>query len=128
MLVFTLFTFRANFQPAKAEVTLVSQGSIGDASSISRTAAPVTGVSGTDKVSPSAGQPSFREILGQSLKEVSSRQQEADSAIEALVTGQSDNIAEVMTAVEKADLAFRTLMQFRNKLVAAYEEINRLRI
>jgi flagellar hook-basal body complex protein FliE len=33
-----------------------------------------------------------------------------------------------MTAVEKADLAFRTLMAMRNKLVAAYEEISRLRI
>lgn len=106
----------------------MSQGSIGDARAIDRTVAPATGVTGVDKVSQTAGQPSFRDILGQSLKEVSSRQQEADSAIEALVTGQSDNIAEVMTAVEKADLAFRTLMQFRNKLVAAYEEINRLRI
>ncbi|MCC6574561.1 MAG: flagellar hook-basal body complex protein FliE [Planctomycetes bacterium] len=74
------------------------------------------------------GDKSFREILGDTIAEVSARQQDADKAIEALATGQTDNLAEVLAAVEKADLAFRTLMQFRNKLVNAYEEISRLRI
>ncbi len=71
---------------------------------------------------------SFREILGDSIQQVNVRQQEADSAIEALATGETENLAEVMTAVEKADLAFRTLMQFRNKLLSAYQEINNMRI
>ncbi len=77
---------------------------------------------------PQKGETSFREILGDTIAEVSARQQDADKAIEALATGQTGNLAEVLAAVEKADLAFRTLMQFRNKLVNAYEEISRLRI
>lgn len=71
--------------------------------------------------------PSFRDILADSIQQVNVRQQEADRAIEALTTGETTNLAEVMSAVEKADLAFRTLMQFRNKLVSAYQEINNLR-
>jgi len=71
---------------------------------------------------------SFRELLGKSLKDVNSTQQDAERAVEALLTGQTDNLSEVMIAVEKADLAFRTLMQMRNKLVEAYEEVSRLRI
>ena len=107
-------------------------GGIGDGHALSRPIRPVGGPSrphllrGQDR-NEGAERASFREILGDTIKEVNSRQQEADRAIEALVTGETDNLAEVMTAVEKADLAFRTLMQFRNKLVQAYEEISRLR-
>jgi flagellar hook-basal body complex protein FliE len=38
------------------------------------------------------------------------------------------NPAEVLTAVQKADLAFRMMMQIRNKLVSAYEDIQNIRI
>ena len=71
--------------------------------------------------------PNFREILSDSVQQVNVRQQQADKAIEDLATGKTENLAAVMTAVEKADIAFRTLMQFRNKLVDAYQEINNMR-
>ncbi|MCR4316483.1 MAG: flagellar hook-basal body complex protein FliE [Planctomycetes bacterium] len=74
------------------------------------------------------GKTSFRDILTESIKKVDNLQKEADTQMEALVTGETENIAEVMAAVEKADLAFRHLMEIRNKLVSAYEEINRIRI
>jgi len=37
-------------------------------------------------------------------------------------------VAEVFTAVKKAELAFQTLMQMRNKLLDAYNEIKEMRI
>ena len=40
----------------------------------------------------------------------------------------TENVSEVLVAVQKADLAFKTLMQLRNKLFEAYREINQLRI
>ena len=36
--------------------------------------------------------------------------------------------AAVMTAVQKADLAFRMMMQMRNKMMAAYQEVKDIRI
>ena len=45
-----------------------------------------------------------------------------------LATGKSDNVSEVFTAVKKAELAFQTLMQMRNKLLDAYDEIRQMRI
>src|SRR5262245_44247436 len=62
---------------------------------------------------------SFAEYMLQSLDQVNSMQQEANSAIESMATGGDVNPAEVLTAVQKADLAFRLTMQIRNKLVAA---------
>lgn len=75
----------------------------------------------------SAG-PSFQDHLMSSIQEVNSAQQQADTAVEALFTGEDVNPAEVLTAVQKADLAFRMIMQVRNKMVAAYNEIKDIRV
>jgi flagellar hook-basal body complex protein FliE len=70
----------------------------------------------------------FGETLLDSLRQVNNLQQDADRAVEALFTGEAANPAEVLTAVQKADLAFRTMMQIRNKLVAAYDELKNIRV
>jgi flagellar hook-basal body complex protein FliE len=71
---------------------------------------------------------SFKDYLLKSLDQVNSMQQQANSAIESMATGGDVNPAEVLTAVQKADLAFRLTMQIRNKLVAAYQDIQNIRI
>jgi len=82
---------------------------------------------GGEGPAPAAG-PAFGDILLDALKEANRLQSSADAAIQGLAAGDGEELAEVMTAVEKADLAFRTLMQVRNKLVDAYDELMRLRI
>ena len=89
---------------------------------------PSTSALPTRKAKGLSDGPSFAELLKSSIQEVNSLQKAADAAISDLAQGKSESVTEVLTAVEKADLAFRALMQIRNKLVAAYEEINRLRI
>ena len=76
---------------------------------------------------PQQGQ-SFKEMLVKNLEEVNRLQNDADVAFERLATGKTQNVTEVLSAVQKADLAFKTLMQIRNKLVAAYDEIRNMRI
>jgi flagellar hook-basal body complex protein FliE len=76
----------------------------------------------------SADGTSFKDYLVDSIKQVNSMQQDADRAVETLFTGGDVNPAEVLTAVQKADIAFRMLMQIRNKLVSAYQEIQDIRI
>jgi len=75
-----------------------------------------------------AQQGSFTKLLMQSLEHVNQMQQNADRAVEQLVTGGDVNMAEVMTSVQKADLTFKLMMQIRNKLVQAYQEIQEVRI
>lgn len=76
---------------------------------------------------PAQGQ-SFKEMLVKSLEEVDRLQKDADLAFERLATGQTQNVTEVLSAVQKADLAFKTLMQIRNKLIDAWNEIRNMRI
>ena len=78
--------------------------------------------------SPQASSPAFKEFLLDALDHVNSMQNDANHAVEQLATGEDVNAAEVLTAVQKADLSFRMMMQIRNKLVQAYQEIKEIRI
>ncbi len=71
---------------------------------------------------------SFKNLLIDSIQNVNSMQQQADQAVEAMFTGGDVNPAEVLTAVQKADLAFRLTMQMRNKVMDVYQEIKDIRI
>jgi flagellar hook-basal body complex protein FliE len=80
------------------------------------------------KAEAAQGGPSFKDFLVQSINEVNSMQQAADQAVEKLATGGDVTPAEVLTAVQKADIAFRMMLQVRNKLVDAFTEVQNLRI
>jgi flagellar hook-basal body complex protein FliE len=77
---------------------------------------------------PSGGGKPFEQFLLDSIHQVNAMQQDADQAVENLFTGGDANPAEVLTAVQKADVAFRMMLQVRNKMVQAFEEIQNLRI
>ena len=70
----------------------------------------------------------FKNLLLESLQQVNTMQHDADKAVEQLVTGGDVRPAEVLTAVQKADMSFRMMMQIRNKLMTAYQEIKDIRI
>jgi len=76
----------------------------------------------------SVGGPSFKDMLADSIQQVNTMQLEADQAVETMFSGGDVNPAEVLTAVQKADLAFRLTMQMRNKLMEVYQEIKDIRI
>ncbi len=70
----------------------------------------------------------FSKVLLDSINEVNRLQAEAADATNRLATGASTNVAEVMVAVQKADLAYSMLMEIKNKLMDAYQEIQAMRI
>lgn len=71
---------------------------------------------------------SFKDYLAKSISEVNQLQQKADEAIQDLTLGKRDDYAGVITAVEKADIAFQTLMKVRGQLIDAYKEFNRMNV
>ena len=70
----------------------------------------------------------FADVLKNSIDEVTRLQQDASQAVQNLATGQTESVTGVMTAMEKADLAFKTLLAIRAKLMDAYEEIKNVQI
>jgi len=63
-----------------------------------------------------------------SLEQVNRLQQEANEGVEKIMTGQTDNLAAVFSAVRKSEVAFSMLMEMRNKLIDAYREIQQMRV
>jgi flagellar hook-basal body complex protein FliE len=48
--------------------------------------------------------------------------------VDALMTGQTQDVHRTMVALQQADVSFQLMMQIRNKLVGAYEEIQRMQV
>ncbi len=74
------------------------------------------------------GTKDFKSILLDSLEEVNRLQTEADKGVQQLLAGETDNVAEVLAAANKAGIAFDLLMEVRNKLTDAYRDIQQMRV
>jgi flagellar hook-basal body complex protein FliE len=68
-------------------------------------------------------QPQFIDTLKQTLEQAQQIQTEADQKVSSLVTGQGGDVQSAMVAVEKANLSFDMVMEVRNKIVQAYQDV-----
>lgn len=80
------------------------------------------------KLPKTEGNQSFSEMLSTSMMDVNQLQKDADVAVQKLASGQSKNLHETMLAVEKAEIAFKTMNQIRTKVIDAYKEIMRMQV
>ncbi len=94
-----------------------------------------TGIEQISPVMPRPAQParapegkSFREVLTGAISEVERLRQEADQTVRQVVSGEIKDVSEAMMAMQKANIAFQTLMTVRNKVMTAYEEIMRMQV
>jgi flagellar hook-basal body complex protein FliE len=70
----------------------------------------------------------FGAQLEKALGDVNELQQKADEAIQQLVGEGKGDLQQTMVALEKADISFRLMMQIRNKVLEAYQEIMRMQV
>jgi flagellar hook-basal body complex protein FliE len=71
---------------------------------------------------------SFADIIQKSIEKVNDAHIDADKMASDLATGKNVDIHQTMIALEKADISFQFMMQVRNKLVSAYQEISRMQV
>ena len=69
----------------------------------------------------------FQKMLKNSMDQINQMNADTEGSIEKLVSGEIQDIHQVMIAVEKANLTFTTMMQVRNKLLDAYREVMNMR-
>lgn len=71
----------------------------------------------------------FSELLKQSVDKVNETQLNAQQLAEAFQKGDPNvQMAEVMVALQKSSLSFQAMLQVRNKLVSAYQEIMNMQV
>jgi flagellar hook-basal body complex protein FliE len=68
----------------------------------------------------------FSGVLSNALNQVNQLSGNSEQQIGSLLKGGNTDMSTVMIAVEKADVAFQLMMQVRNKIVNAYQEIEKM--
>jgi len=77
---------------------------------------------------PAGAERPFNEFLADAVTEVQRLQNEADTTIKKLVSGEITDVTEAMVEVQQADHAFQTMMAVRSRVLNAYEEIMRMQV
>src|SRR5712691_7482152 len=72
--------------------------------------------------------PAFADTLKNLMGEVASTRKAADQASEAYATGRTTDVTATMVAVERASISFALMLQIRNRLLDAYQEIQRMQV
>jgi flagellar hook-basal body complex protein FliE len=72
------------------------------------------------------GGPSFSDVLKNAVDTVNSLNDNASAQVNNLIQGGAADMNDVMVAVEKADVSFQLMMQVRNKIVSAYQDIEKM--
>jgi flagellar hook-basal body complex protein FliE len=86
-------------------------------------------IGGLPKMSPLESTPTeggFSGVLNNVLQQVNQLNGGAEQQIGSLLKGGNTDMSTVMIAVEKADVAFQLMMQVRNKIVSAYQDIEKM--
>lgn len=68
----------------------------------------------------------FSSVLNDAIGKVAEMQSEAEKAIKDLASG--GDVTHAVIAMEKADMSFQVMVEVRNKLLSAYEEIMRMQV
>lgn len=75
---------------------------------------------------PAIGDETFGEVLERFVTEVDTLQHRAEDARVKLAAGDITDVHQVMQAVEEANLSMELMLEIRNKIVEAYQEIMRM--
>ncbi len=83
------------------------------------------------EVVPASAEPggaSFSTVMDQLLGGAVRSDQRAEAALRDLATGQTDNLHGVLLDIAQADLSFRLILEIRNRLTDAYQEIMKMQV
>jgi len=93
----------------------------------------ITGLStiqgGLSNATSTTGAPpgqSFMDTLQSAMGNVEQAQNDAQQSVTNMLNGNGEEVHRTMVAVEKADLSFQLMMEVRNKIIAAYQDISKM--
>ena len=90
---------------------------------------PLSLVDGVQGIQSNSEQGSdFFSILQDALGEVNTKQQEADTALGEIATGQVKDLHQAAIAIDKAEISMKVMLEVRNKALNAYKELSKTQI
>ena len=80
-----------------------------------------------DAKSANADMP-FADMVKGLVTEANQEQLKSQDGVRQLIAGETDSIHDVVLTTSRADLAFRLMMEIRNRLIASYQEVMRMQV
>jgi flagellar hook-basal body complex protein FliE len=71
---------------------------------------------------------SFSSVLSESLQKVNGLQKDAELMTNKLITGEVNDVHQVMIATQKASIALQLTVEVRNKVIESYQEMMRMQV
>ena len=71
---------------------------------------------------------SFGDMLSNAIQSVDDSMKASDAGVQNYISGQTDNIHDVMISMQQAQLSFQMMVEVRNRLVETYQELSRMQI
>ncbi|MCA9733268.1 MAG: flagellar hook-basal body complex protein FliE [Deferribacteres bacterium] len=81
-----------------------------------------------NRESKNQGESNFIDTMKSFLSDANTLQKNAADQVEALVSGETTDVHDVMVAMEKASVSFEMVMEIRNRMLEAYQEIMRTQV
>jgi len=92
----------------------------------------ITSIGRFPAASPAAigqrGPGDFAAVLRQSMERVNELQLQSGAEIQRWLSGESEDLHKTILAVQKSELAFELMLEVRNKVVQAYQEVMRIQV
>jgi flagellar hook-basal body complex protein FliE len=95
---------------------------------VSQLRAVASQASGAPASAPETSSLDFSAMLQAAVAEVNSTQQDARELSQSFAAGDAANLQDVVVSLQKASLSFQTMVQARNKLVSAYQEVMSMQV
>ncbi len=93
------------------------------------TIAPLTSAPASVRIQGTApGGDPFSQLVSRLIDDANAQQLQSNEVLNQFATGQSDNVQDLVLAVAKADLSFRLVLEIRNRLIEAYQEVMRMQM
>lgn len=70
----------------------------------------------------------FAQLMSHFLQDANQQQQAVTHGLHELVSGNADNVHDVAIRVAQADISFRMVMEIRDQLISAYQEVMRMQV
>jgi flagellar hook-basal body complex protein FliE len=91
-------------------------------------ATPIAGMDNAGGVAEAGGAGDFASWIAKEIASVNDKVVQSDRMLQKLATGEVDNLHQVMISLEQAKISFQLLVQVRNKLLDAYQDILRMQV
>lgn len=76
---------------------------------------------------PTSG-PTFGQMVTQGINAVDAQLKVGEAGLQRLATGEVQNLHQLMTQLEESRLSFQLMMQVRNRLLEAYQDVMKMQV